>query len=127
MVAIAIACNRPICKNSNPLFDNYSPESREYKNELVKQLAIADHSKLNFWFNQYIESNEQEQLFFDVQGDGLCAVIVLNVEEWNKLEELRQNKGAGFRGAEFKNLQLDIRQDSLETKFILKDFDKIID
>ena len=127
LVAIAIACNRPVCKNANPLFDKYSPESMEYKNELVKHLAIAEKSKLTYWFNQYVKSNEQEQLFFNVQGDGLCAVIVLNVDEWNKVEELRNNMGVGFRGAEFKNLQFDTRQDFLETTFILRDFERIID
>jgi hypothetical protein len=122
-----IGCDRPVCKNTNPLFDKYSPDSREYKAELVKQLGIVDKSKLSYWFNEYAESNGQEQLFFNIQGDGLCAVIVLNVEEWGKLEELRQKKGMSFRGAKFTNLKFDIKQDPAKTEFIYRDFDKIID
>ena len=73
------------------------------------------------------ESAGKELLYFRIQGDGLCAKIVLNVEQWNKLEELRQKKGVTFRGAEFTNLKFDIVQDSLKTEFNYKDFDRIID
>jgi len=110
LAAFFIACDRPDCKNTNPLFDRYSPDSREYKAELLRQLEIVDKAKLTYWFNQYIESDGQEQLFFNVQGDGLCAIIVINVKEWGKLKELRQKQGAGFRGAEFRNLQFDIKK-----------------
>lgn len=127
LLLLFCACDRPVCKNTNPLFDQYSPESQEYKAEMVKQLAIADKAELSYWFNQYAESNGQEQLYFNVQGDGLCAMLVLTVEEWGKLEEVRQKKGMSFQGAEFKNLQFDIKQDSAKTEFVYRDFDKIID
>lgn len=120
-------CDRPECNNTNPVFDKYSPVFGEYKTELAKQLGMADNSKLTYWFNQYTESNGQEQLFFNIQGEGICAVLVLDVEEWGKLEKLRQKKGLSFKGAEFTNLKFDIKQDSSQTKFIYRDFDKIID
>jgi hypothetical protein len=127
LATLFIGCDRPVCKNTNPLFDKYSPDSREYKAELGKQLGIVDRSKLTYWFNAYVESNGQEQVFFNIQGDGLCAVIVLDVEDWGKLEQLRQKKGLGYRGAKFTNLKFDIRQDSVKTVFIYRDFDKLID
>jgi hypothetical protein len=127
LIVVFISCDRPECKNTNPLFDNYSPDSREYKTELVKQLKNIDKLKLSYWFKEYVESNGQELLFFNIQGDGLCAVIVLNVEQWSKLEELRQKKGVSFRGAEFKNLKFDIQQESSNVNFIFRDFDRIID
>jgi hypothetical protein len=122
-----ISCDRPDCKNTNPLFDNYSPNSREYKTELIKQLKNIDKLKLSYWFKEYVESNGQELLLFNIQGDGLCAIIVLTVQQWDKLEELRQKKGVSFRGAEFKNLKFDIQQDSTNVNFILRYFDRIID
>jgi len=127
LTAVLIACDRPYCKNTNPVFDKYPPESGEYKSELVKQLDSTDKSKLSFWFNKYVESQGQELLFFNIQGDGLCAVIVLQVEEWSKLEELRQKKGESFKGAEFKNLKFDIQQDSTSIKFIFRDYSRIMD
>jgi len=127
LTTMFISCDRPDCKNTNPLFDNYSPNSREYKKELIKQLKNIDKLKLSYWFKEYVESNGQELLLFNIQGDGLCAIIVLTVQQWDKLEELRQKKGVSFRGAEFKNLKFDIQQDSTNVNFILRDFDRIID
>lgn len=127
LTTVFISCDRPDCKNTNPLFDNYSPDSREYKVELLKQLKNIDKLKLSYWFKEYGESNGKEMLFFNIQGDGLCAVITLNIEQWSKLEEFRQKKGDSFRGAEFKNLEFDIRQDSKNVYFIFRDFERIID
>jgi len=127
LAILLFSCDRPVCKNTNPVFDKYSPDSEEYKSELVKKLGIVDKTKLTYWFSEYVESHGKELLYFRIQGDGLCAKIVLNVEQWNKLEELRQKKGVTFRGAEFTNLKFDIVQDSLKTEFNYKDFDRIID
>lgn len=127
LVTLFSACDRPVCKNTNPIFDKFSPDSKEYKAELAKQLATVEKSKLTYWFNAYTDSNGVEKLLFDIQGDGLCALMVLTVEDWSKLEELRQKKGASFRGAEFKNLKFEVKQDSLLTEFIYRDYEKIID
>lgn len=126
-LAISFACDRPVCKNANPIFDQYPPESEVYKAELARQLEIADKSTLRYWFSAYVESKGQTFLHFNIQGDGLCAIIVLNVDRWNKLGKLRQNKGVSFRGAEFTNLTFDIRQDSTGISFIFRDYGKIID
>jgi len=127
LVTFICSCDRPVCKNTNPIFDKFSPSSKEYKEELIKQLKTVDKSKLTYWFKEYVDSNGEETLLFDIQGDGLCAVIVLNVEQWSKLELLRKKKGVTFRGAEFKNLRFDIQQETTDIKFIYKDFDRIID
>ncbi|MHC1775469.1 MAG: hypothetical protein AB9834_08660 [Lentimicrobium sp.] len=122
-----IACDRPVCKNTNAMFDSYSPESREYKAELLKQLEIVDSSKLKYWFNDYVVSEGQELLWFNIQGDGLCAIIVLHVEQWGKLEELRQKKGGTTRGARFTGLKYDILRDTSNIRFIYRDHSHIID
>lgn len=127
LTILIIACDRPVCKNLNPIFDKYSPESREYKTELVKQLETIDKSKLTYWFYEYVESNGQEFLWFNIQSDEICAIIVLDVEQWGKLEELRQMKGVTYRGAKFIRLKFDIRQDTSNIKFIYRDFTRISD
>ena len=126
-MVLFFACGRPDCKNTNPVFDTYAPNTQEYKTELASRLETIDRNRLTYWFSQYVESDGEEQLYFHIQGDGLCAQMVLNVEQWEKLKVLRQKKGLSFRGAEFTNLQFDIRNDSLGTEFILKDFTKILD
>lgn len=127
ITTLIIACDRPECKNTNQVFDEFAPDSREYKTELIKQLENTDYSKLTYWFKEYVESNGEELLFFNIQGDGLCAVIVLNVEDWKKLEALREAKGVSFSGAEFINLKFDIQQDSANIMFMFRDFRRIAD
>lgn len=124
---VTFACGRPECKNDNPVFEQYSPQSQVYKAELLKQFQTVDKSDLTYWFSEYVESEGEALLYFNVQGKNLCAKIVLNVENWNKLDLLRQKKGISFRGAEFRNLTYETRHDSLGIRFIYRDVDRIID
>jgi len=122
-----ISCDRPHCVNNNPIFDEYSPDSKEYKQELIKQLSIVDQSKLTYWLKDYIENENEVQLHFYIQSKELCAVLVLNVEQWGKLEQLRKTKGKGRFNAKFINLQFDIVQDTLNPRFIYKNHFRISD
>jgi hypothetical protein len=122
-----ISCDRPNCKNSNPTFENNSPDSKVYKDELVRQLNNIDKTKLTYWLQKYDEKNGQESLYFHIQDDKLCAILHLTINDWNKLEDVRERKGIGRRGAEFTNLKFETIKDSVSTEFIYKTFDKIID
>jgi hypothetical protein len=53
--------------------------------------------------------------------------MVLDVEEWGKLEDVRQKKGISYRGAEFTHLKYNIKTDPSGTSFVYMDYDKIID
>jgi hypothetical protein len=122
-----ISCDRPNCENSNPTFENNSPNSKVYKDELIKQLNNIDKTKLTYWLQKYDEQNGKESLYFNIQDDGLCAILHLTINDWNKLEDVRERKGIGRRGAEFTNLKFEIIKDSVSTEFIYKTFDRIID
>lgn len=122
-----VSCDRPKCNNENPLFENNKPESKVYKDELVKQLKDIDQTKLKYWLQKYEERDGKEFLYFNIQGEELCAIIVLTMEEWDKLELVREKKGVSYRGAEFTNLKFETRKDSFSTEFIYKTFDRIID
>ncbi|MCA9767167.1 MAG: hypothetical protein KC455_12215, partial [Carnobacterium sp.] len=80
-----------------------------------------------YWLQKYDEKDGKEYLYFHIQGNGLCAILNLRVNNWTKLENVREKKGVSYRGAEFTNLKFEIREDSLSTEFIYKTFDKIID
>ena len=121
------SCSRPDCKNSNPIFDKYSPENKEYKDELVKQLNQLDKSSLTYWFEKYEEKEEKEYLHFSVQGENLCARIILTVNQWENLENLRKVRGESYKGAKFKNLEYTIHQDTLLTEFTYVSHKRIID
>mgnify|MGYP003639270539 CR=1 FL=1 len=115
-----ISCDRPECKNENPIFETNEPSSKTYKDELV------DQSNLKYWLQKYEDQNGKESLYFNVQGDGLCAILHLTVNDWNKLENVRERKGVGRRGAEFTNLKFKIKQDSLSTDFVYISYNRLI-
>jgi len=119
-----VSCDRPECKNINPVFDKYSPETREYKNELVKHLKRIDNSKLSYWLDKYQEDDSLQYLHVFIQGDGLCAKGVVTVNKWDdKLEGIHKAKGKGYSGAELTNLKID----STNTELIYQSIDAIVD
>ena len=122
-----ISCDRTDCKNTNPTFENNLPDSKVYKDELVKQLNNSNQSKLTYWLQKYDEQNGKESLFFYIQGDRLCAILHLTISNWNKLENVRERKGIGTQGAEFTNLKFKIIKNSVSTEFVYQTFDRIID
>ncbi|MHB0755370.1 hypothetical protein [Polaribacter sp. M15] len=90
--ACLISCDRPKCNNKNIIFETYEPSSKKYKDELVNQLNRIDRSKLRYWLQKYDEYDGKESLYFNIQGDGLCAILHLTVKNWNKLEDVREKK-----------------------------------
>ena len=122
-----VCCDRPKCHNENPIFETNEPNSKKYKDELVRQLSTVDQKELTYWLQKYEKQNGNEYLYFHIQGDGLCAILHLSMNHWSKLENVREKKGVGRRGAEFTNLKFDIVQDSLSTRFIYSSFDRLID
>ena len=125
---LTVGCNRPACKNTNPIFDKYSPDTKEYKDELVKQLAKVDKSKLTFWMDTYQEDNNSKYINAHIQGDELCAKIVITVNDSDKgIEGILKNKGMSYSGAELSDLKFDIKQDSVSTVFIFREVSGIVD
>lgn len=133
-LTILNSCNRPECENTNEVFENYLPTNKEYKDELVTQLEKSDESTLRYWVKEYAVRGNEDFIYFDIQGDGICAVIEINmtVEKHNHLTESLHNGveskhreiGATRTSIEFFDLEYDIIQDSLHTEFIFRDFGK---
>ena len=117
----------PKCTNDNPIFEQNQPDSQIYKEELAKRIKEVDQAKLRYWLQKYEEKNGKEYLYFYVQGDGLCAKIMLTVNNWERLEDLRKVQGKGYRGAKFTKLQYEIKQNTDNTEFIYKSYQEILD
>ena len=120
-------CDRPECRNMNPVFDRYKPGEKAYNDELLLSIDKLDANNLRYWFREYREINGQEEICFYIQGDGLCAEMVMKVNDWSQLEALRKVKGNTYHGAEFTGLKYDIIGDSSNTEFIFKSYTSIID
>jgi hypothetical protein len=122
-----MSCDRPVCQSDNAIFNTHEPNTKIYKDELVKQLTLVDNGQLRYWLKSYNDDDGIESLYFYIQGDNLCAILDLTMTHWDRLERVREKKGIGRRGAEFTNLKFKIYQDSSNTKFVFQSYDKIID
>ena len=122
-----MACSGPDCRNINPVFNRYSPDSKVYHDELLKQIRSAHSIPLSYWFKRYQKSGEGECIFITVKGDSVCAECKVLVREWTRLNSIRKTEGMGYAGAELKDLVLLSYQDSLKTEFIFSSVESIID
>lgn len=123
---LLISCDRPQCKNTNPIFDKFTPDTKEYKDELVKQLNLIGAKNLTYWVADY--DFDKNYLLVNIQGNGLCAKGSVLVKDWTKISRI-QKKGFGPNriGAELTGFEMDIIQDSTSTTFVFKNYDSLID
>ncbi len=123
-----LSCNKPECTNKNPIFEKYSPQEKEYKNELAKQLKNINNTQLTYFLDKYQEINNKKFLSVQIQGQGLCAKMLVGIRtQNNKIANILKTKGLGYSGAELKNLQIDIQQEETTFAFIYKNLEVIID
>lgn len=55
-----ISCDRPKCKNKNPVFETNEPNSKKYKDELVNQLNRINQSELTYWLQSMMIKMEKK-------------------------------------------------------------------
>ena len=123
-----LSCNKPKCTNKNLVFDKYSPQEKEYKNELAKQLKSIDNAQLTYFLDKYQEINNKKFLSIEIQGQDLCAKILVEIRTQNdKIANILKAKGLGYSGAELKNLKIDIQQEETTFAFVYENLEAIID
>jgi len=127
VLLILNACDRPECSNNNPIFNNNAPESIIYKMDLEKRIQTIGAENLRYWLKAYVENDSQEYLLVNVQNDSLCAIMKLTINSWNKLEDIRQKKGVGRRGAELDGLTFTVHKKNGDVDFVYEDLSWIID
>lgn len=127
LALIIVSCDRPDCKNENPIFDKYNINSAEYKIELRKQIEKYGQKELQYWFESYIEDNGKEYIIVNVQNNSLCAKAMILVNDWSKIENIKRTKGKGYTGAKLKGLVFEFENDSNKTELIYKDIKRVVD
>ncbi len=123
---LAIACGKPECKNRNSVFNDYSFASKEYKEELIKQVQLIGIENLSYFIDSYVEKDSRTYLTVNFIGNGLCAKGVLLVKDWNKLKDIQRTRGMSYRGAKLVGLQFDIPNDS-SNELVYRDVDYVRD
>ncbi|AWH85353.1 hypothetical protein HYN59_09605 [Flavobacterium album] len=125
---LAVSCGKQECKNTNPVFDANTPDSKPYKAELTKQLAEAEKNSVKYWINSYKEVDGQQYMVVDITGNGFCATAQMAISpEDTKLQGFIKAKGKGYSGAELEGLQYGITSDSNGGHFIFKELGGVID
>ncbi len=121
------SCDRPDCKNTNPVFDSNGLESNTYKQELIKEMDRIGKSNLTYWLSSYSEQNGKEFITVNIQGGDLCAKGLLQVTDWKNIEGIKRNKGVSYIGAQLKGLTFDIITTEESVDFIYKNVERIVD
>lgn len=80
-----------------------------------------------YWLNKHEEIAGQDHLYFNVQGEDLCAQMVLTAQEWHKLQPVITAKAVSYRGVQFTDLRYEIKSEASSTQFLFMDFGSIID
>ena len=131
LVSGFFSCGSAVCENTNPVFDNYEPVSKEYQLELIKQLSIVDKSKLTYWFKEFTELENEKHLHFLIKSKDLCAILVLEVNDelldkhWPKSR--RKNKYSNHKNTQVLGLKYDIDDNTSNPKFVYKKHFTIVD
>lgn len=113
--------------NTNKVFASLDPSSKQYKQELAKQVIARGTDDLTFTFNSYINIAGKEYLDVNINGNGMQAKSLILVNNWDKLEGIKRTKGMSYHGAQLKNLKLSIDNTSAEPTFVYEGLDRIID
>ena len=93
------------CANTNPVFTQYSPDDREYKAELIRQLSKRDPSRIHYFIEKYLVRARKPFMMVEVEGDSLCAKMMLDIKNENKMQDFKTVAGLSYTGAELIGLQ----------------------
>ncbi len=121
-----IGCGKPDCVNSNSIFNEYRSEQIEYKEEVLKVVESND-DKIEFWLNRYVKNEEGEFIDVQISGDKICANALILVKDWTKMEGIQKTEGRAFSGAKLVRLKFILVKDSMNSVFLYKDVEKIMD
>ncbi len=119
------ACNRPECKNTNPIFENNKPDAIAYRQSLHEELSTA--KDVRYWANEYIEQDGKAYMFANVQNNNICATAIFDITNTRGLENYREAKGKSYSGSEITDLRYDVVSDSNGYHYILQSIGRIID
>lgn len=129
-ISIAIffaACDKPQCTNHNPVFDKYSPDDTEYRNELARLVEAADKDSVLFWINDYDSVAGHEYIYADVIGRGICTVVIFDITGNEEFDNYRRVKGASYSGAQLLAPRYRIQHTGSGAQFVLDSVGMIVD
>lgn len=117
------------CQNekSNKTLTKLEPESYQYKKEVAKIINDSTSGPAYF-FENYSSKNNAEYLTIRVETTDSEAFIDVKILKWDSItSKIKEFKGKGYGGSEFKNLKLNIVDDGKDIEFVYLHVDEIVD
>ncbi len=130
LVLLVQSCDRPQCRNTDAVFDQFKPTQKEYKAELVKKISMVDRAKLAYSISERMVDDGRTYLVANVQGEGLCAKAVIDityVPQTSRLKSFQESTGKGYSGAKLDGLKYTINNRDGEYSFFFVSVDRIVD
>ena len=127
LIALQTSCDRPECKTTDPAFINFTPDSKEYKAELIRELDAVGYSNVGYWVDNYSVKEGVEYMTVYIQGRSVCAKGILNITKGTGLEHYKEVKGKGYSGAKLRGLRYTVDSANGNYNFIFEQVDGIVD
>ncbi len=106
IICLFVCCgHKHTCNNTNAIFSQHSFDDNEYKLELMRQLGMRDPASIHYYADKYIERAHKPFMIVDVQGDSLCAKMIVDIKNENKLPDYKTARGLSYSGAEITGFQ----------------------
>lgn len=102
----------------NPVFAKYQPESIEYKTELLNLLSHSDPKELVFLIDRYENRERKEYLYLKACGENFWGTMILTINNWDKLQTVKDHKGTGYSGAMILELEYTTNRTKNDIEFI---------
>jgi ABC-type phosphate transport system substrate-binding protein len=84
LTVILVACNQVKENQSDSVFVQFSPNQKEYKNELAKKIK-ANPEEFTYTLLGYTEQNGKEYINLQINGNDFVASGLVLVGNWSKM------------------------------------------
>ncbi|GAB3916537.1 hypothetical protein [Mucilaginibacter boryungensis] len=125
-LGIVTGCKNTSINSANNRLNSYKTNTRKFNSELAKQLA-ADPGSFTYTFSNYFVKAGREYLNVSVNRENFQTVIAMLVNNWDKMQGIKNAKGLGYSGAKLQGLQLSVVTNSGHPEFIYQNINAIID
>lgn len=124
-----LSCSKPDCTNSNPVFNKYAPNTKQYNEELARQLKKHKPNQLRYWIESTAISGNREYLVAEVQGEDLCAMLWLDItnDGDRKMEHVKLVKARSYEGAALLGLKYQVAENEDGYHFVYQSVEVVLD
>ncbi|MCD6063172.1 MAG: hypothetical protein K0R82_1083 [Flavipsychrobacter sp.] len=122
-----LSCDRPECKNTNPIIAQHPFHAIEYKSELARLIKEKGAENLKYWLAYYYRQDGKDYATVYVKGEDVCAIMLMDITNGEGWKHFKEAQGASYNGARLIDLHYCIEQRGLQTDFVFEKMRMILD